>query len=149
MSGMRLKVQSELNLPVGKAWERLLDPNHLVAISAPLVRFEGLLPDHWEVGVAYEYHLRILGRRFKEPHRIEFREVSKAHHRIQTEESGGLIRSWLHCFTLESIGESRCLYTDSLNIDAGPFTLGVWTFAQALYRHRHRRWKRLIRVAAS
>ncbi len=38
----------------------------------------------------------------------------------------------------------RCRYSDTVDIDAGPFTAAVAKAAVAIYRYRQRRWHKLV-----
>jgi hypothetical protein len=42
--------------------------------------------------------------------------------------------------------DSRSLYRDTIEIDAGILTFVVWAWANWLYRHRQRRWRALAKT---
>jgi hypothetical protein len=54
-----------------------------------------------------------------------------------------LINRWDHRITLEPSGVGT-LYRDHVIIEAGVFTIFIWAFAQLFYRHRQRRWRKLV-----
>ena len=46
---------------------------------------------------------------------------------------------------MQALPDGRTRYTDSVEVRAGLLTPLVWAFATAFYRHRQRRWRRLVR----
>lgn len=68
---------------------------------------------------------------------------------MQSDEGGGLVRSWRHLIRVDPIGTDLCRYTDIVEIDAGPFTVIVAGFAQLFYRHRQRRWHKLAALLSA
>lgn len=56
---------------------------------------------------------------------------------------GSFIHRWDHIITLEPAGNGT-LYRDRLTIEAGVLTPLVWGFAHLFYRHRQRRWRKLV-----
>lgn len=56
---------------------------------------------------------------------------------------GSRIRKWDHFVTIEQAGDGT-LYRDRVTIEAGILTPFVWALAQVFYRHRQRRWRRLV-----
>jgi ligand-binding SRPBCC domain-containing protein len=55
-----------------------------------------------------------------------------------------LISRWDHMITIAPEGEGT-RYRDRVAIEAGLLTPLIWMFAQVFYRHRQRRWRRLVR----
>jgi hypothetical protein len=82
-------------------------------------------------------------------HTIEVLSVDDATHTIRTHEYGGRIRSWNHTLRAEAVGPGRCRYSDTIEIDAGWFTDLVALGAAGIFRYRHRRWHKLIRIQAT
>lgn len=56
---------------------------------------------------------------------------------------GDLAHRWDHLIMITPDGDTRCLYVDSVEIEAGVLTPFVWAFARVFYGHRQRRWRRL------
>jgi hypothetical protein len=56
---------------------------------------------------------------------------------------GTFMRKWDHLVTIEQAGDGS-LYRDRVTVEAGLLTPLVWGFAQIFYRHRQRRWRRLV-----
>jgi hypothetical protein len=57
---------------------------------------------------------------------------------------GDLPRKWDHRITLVPQPGGGTLYTDRVEVGAGVLTPFVWLFAGMFYRHRQRRWRRLV-----
>jgi len=55
-----------------------------------------------------------------------------------------LIATWDHRITIEH-GNSGVVYRDHVTVRAGILTPAVWLFAQIFYRHRQRRWRKLVK----
>jgi hypothetical protein len=56
---------------------------------------------------------------------------------------GTFIRKWDHLVTIEGTGDGT-LYRDRLTVEAGILTPFVWGFSQLFFRHRQRRWRKLV-----
>lgn len=123
-------------------------PRLLQYVSSPMVQFKPIdppvLPAQWEekrylVGVRL-FRFIPFGRQTinisieaGNPDRIVLRDNG----------NGTLIRKWDHRITIVPT-EGGILYTDRVEISAGILTPVVWTFALLFYRHRQRRWRRLV-----
>jgi hypothetical protein len=55
-----------------------------------------------------------------------------------------LISTWDHLITIER-GNNGVVYRDQVVVRAGILTPVAWLFAAIFYRHRQRRWKRLVK----
>ena len=122
-------------------------------VSSPLVRFAAIdppeLPERW-AEASYKVGLRILGRI---PFGSQVIQISRGAFsdnetgfRASLRDNGhsALVARWDHWITIES-APGGCRYTDTVDIQAGIFTPLVWAFAWVFYRHRQRRWQRLVR----
>jgi hypothetical protein len=78
-------------------------------------------------------------------HHIHVRRVDDVARTIETDERGGVIRSWHHTLHVEPLDERSSRYSDTIDIDAGRFTGAVAQLAHGIYRYRQRRWRRLAR----
>jgi hypothetical protein len=63
---------------------------------------------------------------------------------IFSSEHGRLTRVWNHRLQIVPIDSRAVVYTDAIEIQAGGMTVFIWLFAHVFYRHRQRRWKRLL-----
>ena len=56
---------------------------------------------------------------------------------------GAMIKTWDHMIEVAPDGDGT-RFTDRVTVDAGWLTPFVALFARVFYRHRQRRWRRLI-----
>lgn len=122
-------------------------------VANPLIGFYAIdpptFPERWSEG-KYKVGLRILGciPIGSQVIQISQGELSddETGFRVQLRDNGhsALVARWDHRITIES-APGGCRYTDKVDIQAGIFTPLVWAFAWVLFRHRQRRWQRLVR----
>ncbi len=67
-----------------------------------------------------------------------------ASHVIRSHEYGGPLKRWDHRIVVTPIGETRCGYTDEIDIDGGILTFFIWLYAHLFYRYRQARWKMVV-----
>ena len=116
-------------------------------VAEPLVKIlprqPSQLPETWSQGT-YWVSMYLLG--FipfgKQAVVISFPECEEAFC-VRDNGYGSLVRKWDHVITIEQAGDGT-LYRDRVTIEAGILTPLVWGFAQILYRHRQRRWRKLV-----
>lgn len=118
-------------------------------MSAPLLYFEPLVPGEldrdWVVGKTYGLRLSLFGFLPAGEHRITLERIDREANLIQSKERGALAPVWNHTIRFHPLEDGRLQYTDEIEIQAGLLTGVIWTFAHLFYRHRQRRWKRLLR----
>ena len=78
-------------------------------------------------------------------HTIRLINIDRSENKIESTESGLLARVWNHTIQFQEIEENRIYYTDTIEIKAGILTPMIWSFAQLFYRHRQRRWRKLLK----
>jgi hypothetical protein len=78
-------------------------------------------------------------------HTLEILSVDGDTRTISTHEHGGVLRRWDHVLHAEPDGDDRCVYSDTVTIDAGRLTPVVAALAVGIYRYRQRRWHKLVR----
>jgi hypothetical protein len=128
-------------------------PRLLSYVSRPLVRFVAIdppaFPKRWEER-EYRVGLRILGwiplgSQVIGIARGDFSDDENGF-RAQLRDNGhsALVSKWDHWITVES-APGGCRYTDRIELQAGALTPLVGAFAWVFYRHRQRRWQRLVR----
>ncbi len=117
-------------------------------VASPLVIFVAVsppaLPERWE---EQQYVVRVLlfglipfGRQTID---ISVPSRSDAHVELRDNGYGSLISKWDHLITIRS-ADGGCIYSDRVEVRAGVLTPWVWAFAWLFYRHRQRRWQRLV-----
>jgi hypothetical protein len=63
---------------------------------------------------------------------------------IVTAEGNEHVPVWNHRISLKELPRQKCEYTDHVEIDAGMKTNIVWLWALCFYRHRQKKWIRLL-----
>lgn len=144
---MRLDVSTLLHCTFEQAVSAVMTPRLLEYVAAPLLRFTPVdtsgFPPVWSEG-AYRVRMQLFGvvPLGEQTIVISFPEVPRGL-AIRDNGHSALIPVWDHLITLEPT-EGGVHYRDRLEVKAGLLTPFVWLFAQAFYRHRQRRWRRLV-----
>lgn len=145
---MRVLVESTFPAPPDRVWQALRQTATLRHVAAPLIRFRpaepGGLPAEWDEGSEARLRLYLFGIVPLGRHHIRVVAVDRARGEIRSEESGRLVPVWNHVIRVAPAGGSQSRYADEVELRAGLRTPFVWAFAQLFYRHRQRRWKRLL-----
>lgn len=148
MSGIRtLSVTSVFPAAPAEVWRRLIRIETLRYIASPLLTFTsvGDAGMEWQAGETVRFHLRLLGILPLGLHTVLLETVDPAAYMMQTREHSRLLPVWNHKITIERIDEGSSRYTDTLELAAGWRTDFVYLFAKIFFRHRHRRWRRLLK----
>ena len=144
---MRVDVTTLLDCAPDQAILHVQTPRLLEFVAHPLVRFEPVepnaFPQVWTAGT-YWVRLRIFGFI---PFGRQAVVISFPHdpERFLVRDNGHskLIRVWDHLISITP-ESGRTRYRDTVTIRAGVFTPLIWLFAQIFYRHRQRRWRKLV-----
>ncbi len=125
-------------------FERLQKLETLQYIAKPYASFESndsrLI---WESGKSFSFRFRLFGFIFLGVHKIKVNEFNEDY--IFTNEGNPFCPVWNHRITLNMIDENHTEYTDEVEIDAGWKTPFVHVWANAFYRHRQRKWIKLLK----
>ncbi|WP_129677073.1 hypothetical protein [Candidatus Chloroploca sp. Khr17] len=145
---MLARISTTFDATVDQLWQAISRPDSLRFVSAPLLHFEPLVPgeldDEWVVGKTYALRLFLFGVLPAGEHRITLVTIDREANLIESKESGTLAPVWNHTIRFHAVGDGRLQYTDAIEIQAGLRTGIIWAFAHLFYRHRQRRWKRLL-----
>mgnify|MGYP006961701803 FL=1 len=145
---MKAHISTIIHTNENQMWEALQKLSSLVYVTSPFLVFKSLdggeLPDKWELEKEYAFyisafHIMPLGK-----HYIVVKIIDAEKKEILSNEHGTLTKEWNHQILIKRIDENTIRYTDAIEIKAGELTLFVWLFAHIFYRHRQRRWKKLI-----
>jgi hypothetical protein len=150
---MRAYVASVLECPADKVWDEVQRSRLLLEVLWPLGRMTPVdgpeFPERWLEGATVRCRFYLLGFIPVGPHTIFFERVDPSAREIQSRESDPLVRHWDHLVRIQSNLDGTTHYSDEVLIDAGWLTVFVWLFAQTIYRHRQRRWRRVARRLAA
>lgn len=149
--GQRVVRDSALPLPADQVWLLMLRPAAMLYVLHGLLDFPALKDRHRPIvegesgtGWVRLFHLVPFARWSMHVHTVE--SESRV---IATEECGAMFRRWAHTLSVEPIDATSCRYTDVVEVDAGALTKVVVPIVGAIFRHRHRRWRRLRTAIAS
>lgn len=140
-----------LPCPFERCLEQVVTSKLLQYVASPIVAFVPVsppaLPERWEDGM-YVVGLRLFGFIPLGLQTIDISVPSRSSSHIELRDNGysSLISKWDHLITIRS-AEGGCIYSDRLEVEAGVLTPFVWAFAWLFYRHRQRRWLRLVSKA--
>ena len=146
--GKRVRVRSVFDAPPDAVWARVTTPALLTYITYPLLSFRRQngepLPEVWREGDSLHLNLVGLGCIPLGSHTIRAERIDAERREIQSRESGRMAEIWWHFIAVDDYTGGRTLYTDEIDIYAGPLTGVVAAFARFFYRYRQTRWRRVI-----
>lgn len=133
-----------------RLWGLIVQPRSLRYVASPLLYFVpvdgGALPEAWDEGVDYTFRLYFLGFLPMGRHTIRLVRIDREGNALSSREGGPLVPVWNHEIRFRELGPGRLWYSDEIEIRAGWLTPAIWLFAQVFYRHRQRRWRKLLRL---
>jgi hypothetical protein len=147
---MKMTLSTRLDCPLEKAWQEVRTARLLRYVARPLVAFvpvdPPVWPEEWRAG-DYLTRMKFLGLLplGKQWLCASFPAV-EGEYRVRDNGHGDLARKWDHLITLVPQADGSTFYTDRVEVEAGAWTPIVWLFAAIFYRHRQRRWRRLVRT---
>ena len=126
-------------------FEKLQKLETLQYIAKPYATFVpvGETVSVWEVGSTSSYRFKLFGVipfGIHTIHIVRFDEDG-----IISCESNAHVPIWNHKIRLAKIDDAHTGYTDEVEIHAGWKTFFIWLWANAFYRHRQKKWIRLLK----
>ncbi|QUA51921.1 hypothetical protein [Aristaeella lactis] len=132
--------------PAGQelVYSKLQELKTLQYIAAPYAAFEpvGAVTPVWNAGGVSSYRFRLFCLIPFGIHTIRVIRVDPQG--ISSRESNAHVPVWNHDIVLKKLDEQHTEYTDRVEIRAGWKTFFIWLWANAFYRHRQRKWIRLL-----
>lgn len=131
-------------LPADSAviFRKLQEIDTLRYICAPMAKFTPLDDRQiWAAGARFRFNLSVMGIKFG-VHTIDVLAFDTDC--ISTQESNKHVPVWNHIITLEQKSGERTKYTDMVEIRAGWKTVFIWLWGQVFYRHRQRKWRKML-----
>ena len=125
-------------------FQMLQQPETLQYIAWPYATFTPVgEPLHtWSVGSISSLRLRLFGIIPFGTHTI--RIVRFDPDGVSSREENVHLPAWNHEIRLKELDGSHTAYTDRVEMKAGWKTPFIWLWASAFYRHRQRKWIRLL-----
>lgn len=141
-----VSVSSILPATLEQIWERIVKVETLQYVAAPYATFipvnrgKALI---WQEGEAAQFKLYLFGFLPLGVHTIRVRRFDRAAGMISTEEGNRHVPIWNHEIYIRSL-EEGVHYTDTVTIGAGWKTGIVYAWSKLFYRHRQKKWLRLL-----
>jgi hypothetical protein len=139
---MRVHLETLLPCSVDQAWEAIQSSLFLMEVTPGdgerSVIEPRPMPARWTDVRRIVLRLPGLGERT-----IDIVRVDAETHIIQTQERDSVVSRWDHTMQVREAPQGRAYYSDTVDIEAGGFTLPIYVLAQCLYRYRHRGWLRI------
>ncbi|MDO5078160.1 hypothetical protein EII38_03710 [Streptococcus minor] len=140
------KLTTYFDTPPDKVSKLVKNVATLYFVSSPLLIFRPVkgqeLSHQWTNGT-YWFHLYLFGFIPLGKQAIVISFPKSPVFQILDDGHSQFIKQWRHMITIKKEGQGT-LYEDQLQISAGAFTYLVIVFAQLFYKHRQRRWKKLL-----
>lgn len=143
---MKVQVKSVFDCESKRLFDEIKKTKSLIYIAKPLIRFEPYnrnLIDKWQDGnyLFSMYFLEFL------PIGKQWIVISIDDENMKIRDNGHskLIKKWDHIISVEKINDKKSLYTDTIDIKAGFFTIFIFLYAHIFYRYRQSRWKKIIK----
>lgn len=145
---MIARISTTLNADETDLWEKIIQPASLEYVASPLLTFKPIdgssFENGWVTDRVYKFRIYLFNFIPMGKHIIELKEINRRKNIIRSQEAGLIASVWNHTITFNNVGENKIRYTDEVEIRAGFFTPFVWLFAHFFYRHRQRRWEKLL-----
>jgi hypothetical protein len=146
-SGRRVTVQSIFNLTPQETWSRIQTPQLLSQITRPVITFSCLdgqpMPAKFLEQQTIQLKMQGLGLLPLGQHTITIEKIDHERREIQSREHGQIAQLWRHRIAVQPYGQIQTLYTDQIDLYAGPQTGAVASFARLFYMFRQTRWQQL------
>lgn len=124
----------------------LTDLKTLQYVASPYAEFVPIDAEQdlkWKEGQTFSFRFKIFFLIPYGTHTIHVVDFKKDG--IYTNETNTHVPIWNHRIVLKDNGNGTTDYSDEVEIGAGRKTLIVWCWANAFYRHRQKKWLKLIK----
>ncbi len=142
---MLVHCATNLPCPPQMVWDEVQKASLLHEVIWPIVVIQGQeWPERWSESAALRCRSFLFGLIPLGLRTLQFERVDPQAREIRTHEFDPLCRRWDHCVRVRELPNGQTKYSDTVEIDAGWLTPLVWLFASCFYRHRQRRWHRVV-----
>src|SRR3989304_4849749 len=120
---MIARISTHLDASAELAWRAVKKIDTLRYVARGLLGFAGDgVPDEARAGDAFRVRLMLFNVLPGWTHEMRIVRVDEQKRELYSNERGGIVRAWNHLIRIEPESESRCRYSDEIEIDAGPMT---------------------------
>ena len=146
---MIVDVSTVLNCSAAKAWNEVQNSSLFLYVIWPMARVVPTgapFPERWSEGLTIQCKSFVFGVIPIGVRTLHIEKIDQKNYEIQSREHDPLIARWDHLVSIKPLDDSRSIYRDTIDIDAGSLTFVVWSWANWFYRHRQRRWRALAKT---
>lgn len=141
----KVTLTTELPIPAETASALARKPELMKHVLSPVLRaYRVEIPERIEVGTQGSARFWWFGVIPGWTHHLTIKRLDPTE--IYTNEHGGPVRTWNHRLMFEPIDDRSCRYTDEIETDDGVHGLLTRAFVRVMFRHRHRRWRKLAQI---
>ncbi len=136
-----------MNTSADKIWKRLLNIGTLIEICKPKMTFKSYraeMPEKWELQKTYLFKLFGYGFIPIGKHEIVPERIDREKNEILSQEHNKIVSVWKHLIRLEPTETNKTVYTDEVVLYAGIFTYFAALWSISFYRHRQRKWGKIV-----
>lgn len=141
-----IELATRLHAPADRVWQELQKPRLLEYVAAGRLRFVPIdppeFPERWREG-DYRVALRGFGWLPLGEQTVSVR-IRHSERELHDRGTSPLFRAWDHRITVEPLRHGETRYTDRVEFDAGWLNVILPPMVQDFFRHRQRRWRRLV-----
>jgi hypothetical protein len=144
---MRLHVETRLDCPADHAFQAVQSSALLGEICAGWCRFEPVgdetVPATWAAGGHFRLKPYIFGVLPSGVHEFKVVRIDHAAREMHFSEHDAVVSRWEHLIRVRPAA-AGCIYSDTIDLDAGLLTPVVFLWSKAFYTARQRRLRRLL-----
>ena len=146
-NGFRITITSNFDASIDVFWRRIQNVSSLVEICKPLVSFKsysGEIPSKWDISKIYQFKLSMYQIFPSLKHTICIHSMNSDSYEVISAEYNKVVTIWNHIISMQKLGDNKVTYTDVVDIYAGKLTYVVALWAIHFYKHRQKKWKKLM-----
>lgn len=146
MKNKTIRISSIFPASTDEIWGKLQQVETLKYIAAPYAKFESQNKGEliWKEGDTLQYDLKLFGVFSLGMHTIHVVQFDKKSLVVFTNESNKFVPTWSHRIIVERETDTSSKYTDEIEINAGWETVFVLLWGILFYKHRQKKWKKLL-----
>jgi hypothetical protein len=122
---MIVDVSTMLDCPAAKAWNEVQKSSLLLYVIWPLARVVPTgapFPERWSEELTIQCKSFVFGVIPVGVRTLAFERIDQKNYELQTREHDLLISRWDHLVSVKPLDDSRSIYRDTIDIDAGKLT---------------------------
>lgn len=146
---VKVTVSTILDTTIDRAWAAVTQTHTFHHVTHGLLSFRSSkpFPSVWHEEDQLELQLYLFNVIPWWRHQLRVAHLDDQRHELRLEGHGGPISRWNHTMRIEPVSDTRCQYTDELDLRAGLFTPVAWLFAHTFYRYRQRRLRKRMETS--